>query len=163
MEVILACDSQGGIGFAGCLPWSIDDELRIFKKKTRGHVVVVGRRTFETLPPLPGREVYCISSVTCGQRAKRVTCLEDAIIDAKTRFPEKIVFIAGGGVLYDKVFADYAHLIDKIHLSIVDGEFICDTWINGDIAERVTDLYFNEPVVEQHDGFTHCVYERRKK
>jgi dihydrofolate reductase len=57
LAAIVAVDREWGIGKGGCLPWRLPGDLAYFKEKTLGHAVVMGRRTFESLPggALPGR------------------------------------------------------------------------------------------------------------
>lgn len=55
--MILACGTDGSIGIDGGLIWRIPEDLRHFRALTTGHPVVMGRKTWESLPrrPLPGR------------------------------------------------------------------------------------------------------------
>ena len=58
MNLILACDPNGGIGYKNALPWkNINGDLARFKKLTTNQIVVMGRLTYESLPikPLPNR------------------------------------------------------------------------------------------------------------
>ena len=62
---IAACDENGLIGLDGALPWHLPSELRHFRALTYGHAVVMGRRTFESLPaPLAGRRNVVLTSRT---------------------------------------------------------------------------------------------------
>ncbi len=58
-NIITAYDDNRVIGYKNKLPWNIPEDLEFFKKMTMGHTVVMGRRTWESLPksvrPLPGR------------------------------------------------------------------------------------------------------------
>lgn len=66
IKLIFARSSNGIIGNKNALPWSLSDEMKIFKQKTLGHTVVMGRKTFESLPvgycPLPGRKNVVITN-----------------------------------------------------------------------------------------------------
>lgn len=55
---IAACDPDRVIGRDGKLPWHLPEDLKLFKKITLGHPIVMGRRTWDSLPrrPLPGRD-----------------------------------------------------------------------------------------------------------
>lgn len=58
MKAIVACDANWGIGCKGCLQKRVGSDLRRFRAKTLGKVVIYGRKTLDTLPggkPLPGR------------------------------------------------------------------------------------------------------------
>ena len=50
VNFIAACDNKGGIGKDGILPWSIPNEMKYFQSKTKGHVVVMGRTTYFSIP-----------------------------------------------------------------------------------------------------------------
>ena len=63
MELIVAVDKNFGIGIEGVLPWRIKQELLIFKKKTMGKAIVFGRKTYDRLPYLDGRYVYCLTKI----------------------------------------------------------------------------------------------------
>ncbi|MDE6028560.1 MAG: dihydrofolate reductase, partial [Muribaculaceae bacterium] len=54
---IVATNLSGAIGRKGNLPWHLPEDLRHFKELTMGHPVIMGRKTWESLPkrPLPGR------------------------------------------------------------------------------------------------------------
>ena len=64
MRLILACDLKGGIGYQNKLPWHIPLDLSRFKSLTKNGVVVMGRKTWESLPkkPLPNRVNVVISN-----------------------------------------------------------------------------------------------------
>ena len=50
VNFIAACDNKGGIGKDGILPWSIPNEMKYFQSKTKGHVVVMGRTPYFSIP-----------------------------------------------------------------------------------------------------------------
>ena len=50
VEMILAIDSNNGIGKDGIIPWNIPDDMKFFKEKTNGHVVFMGKNTYFSLP-----------------------------------------------------------------------------------------------------------------
>ena len=64
IELIWAQDEQGGIGKNGKLPWQISEDLKNFKKITSGFPVIMGRKTWNSLPfkPLPNRRNIVLSS-----------------------------------------------------------------------------------------------------
>ena len=62
LMMIFACDLNGVIGKNGDLPWRQSTDLQFFKKTTLGKTVVMGRKTWDSLPfPLPGRRNIVIS------------------------------------------------------------------------------------------------------
>ena len=64
IELIWAQDQNGGIGKKGELPWHISEDLQNFKKITSSHPIVMGRKTWDSLPfkPLPNRRNIVLSS-----------------------------------------------------------------------------------------------------
>ena len=61
-KAIVAVSQNGVIGKNGDLPWRLAEDLKWFKKITMGHVVLMGRKTWDSLPfPLPGRKNWVIS------------------------------------------------------------------------------------------------------
>ena len=99
ITVIAAVSENGYIGRAGDLPWRLRDDMRWFMRRTTGASVVMGRKTFETLPaPLPNRQniVMTRDEVYTARGAVVVPSLE-AALDAATA---EEVFIAGGEAVY---------------------------------------------------------------
>ena len=129
INVILAVDKLFGIGFEGKLPWKIKDELNIFKEKTNDSIVIIGRKTFETLPKLKNRILFVISTKYIelmsdnfenDKDIRFFSNFEDALDKAKT-FNNKI-FVAGGSKLYNYVFKKYKTQI-KVHISLLNYQF----------------------------------------
>ena len=107
INIILAVDKNGGLGLKNKLPWYISDELKIFKEKTLNSIVIVGRKTLETLPYLKDRQIFCITRNTTNVKSNNniVTCfyhIEEAI-EQSVKLDKK-VFIIGGYQIYNYVF-----------------------------------------------------------
>lgn len=90
-----------GIGLKGRLPWHIPMELRLFRQETWGGVLVVGRRTWESLArPLPGRELWVLSRQPfASQPGVRFFPEKEALLEALEK-ETRSVFFAGGEELY---------------------------------------------------------------
>ena len=132
--LIVACSENSVIGRDGDLPWHLPEDLKHFMRTTKGHAVIMGRKTFETLEkPLGGRLNVVISrsmsidSQIPGQLAV-VRSLQEAI-DASRQadqavggFGKGLVWIAGGGEIYKQAM-DVADLIvrTRVHCEI-DGD-----------------------------------------
>ena len=61
MKAIMAMDSDRGVGLNGGIPWRVVEDFKWFKEFTMGKSIVIGKKTFDTLPKLPGRNVYFLS------------------------------------------------------------------------------------------------------
>lgn len=103
LYLIVACTKLGlVIGAGDKMPWHYPEDFRYFKETTKGHAVIMGRKTWDSLPkkPLPGRRNIVISRGPAIERAgaDSVASLDDAI-DACLDEP-KIPFIIGGAEIY---------------------------------------------------------------
>ena len=100
LALIAAVAANGVIGRDGKLPWHLPEDLRRFRALTTGHAIIMGRRTWETLPhALPARENIVVTRRQ-GYRAPGASVassLEDALRRVTYAPPP---FVIGGGELY---------------------------------------------------------------
>lgn len=73
LDIILAMTKQGCIGKNGYLRWKCKEELILFKQKTIGKNVIMGRKTIESIPELKGRNIIALFSQNCQEKYKQVT------------------------------------------------------------------------------------------
>lgn len=108
ISLIVAVGRNGVIGREGALPWRLPEDLKRFKALTMGHVMIMGRKTYESIGRLlPGRRSVIVSRQAgyAVPGATVATSLENAIAAAGD-VPE--VFVIGGGEIY-KVALQLAH------------------------------------------------------
>ncbi|MBD5357842.1 MAG: dihydrofolate reductase [Bacteroides sp.] len=118
VNIIVAAGKNGAIGRRGDLVWHISSDLKRFKTLTMGHPVIMGRKTWESLPkrPLPGRRNIVVSRnpefeatgaevVSSPEEALRLTGGEE-------------VFIMGGAQLYEAFFP----LATRVYLTEIDAD-----------------------------------------
>jgi dihydrofolate reductase len=117
IELVVATSKNGVIGRNGELPWHIPSELKRFKQLTMGTPVIMGRRTWESLPrkPLPGRQNIVITRQG-GYVAEGATVVASKAEALKAAGQEPRVMIIGGGEIYDLFIAE----ANVIHLTEVD-------------------------------------------
>ena len=126
-SIIVACSSNGGIGFENKIPWYLPDDLKNFKKitsfvndNTKRNAVIMGKNTWESLPikPLPNRlNIVMTSNPEYEINDKSVivaNSFEDVFMYCSPSNIENI-FIIGGTQIYNDCFKYYNHLIDKIY------------------------------------------------
>lgn len=122
ISLIAAIDDKRGIGKQNRLPWHIHEDLVRFKELTKGHSVIMGRNTFESIgKPLPDRKNIVVTSDPnfIAEGVEVVNSIDDALDKAKGD-----VFIIGGAQIYAQTIT----LADKIYLTQVEGDFGCDTF-----------------------------------
>ena len=117
ISIIVAVAKGGAIGKEGKMPWRIPGEQRQFKDLTTGHVVIMGRTSYEEIGhPLPERKNIVVSKtkVFSGENLYTVKSLKEAI----ERAGQEEIFIAGGA----EIFQEALPLADKIYMTYVDME-----------------------------------------
>jgi len=130
IQAIVAHDSKFGIGKAGSIPWHVPGDLKQFQEKTAGCSIIMGRKTWDSLPtkPLPNRlsivitrqpDFYPRSFIVYAAQSP----LEALRLAIQKRYP---IFIIGGGGVYD----DLLPYTNIFHVTQVDGDFGCDTHIS---------------------------------
>ncbi|MBR3623930.1 MAG: 2-amino-4-hydroxy-6-hydroxymethyldihydropteridine diphosphokinase [Selenomonadaceae bacterium] len=119
ISMIAAVDAGGGICKKGELLYRLQEDLRFFRRKTIGGVVVVGRKTFEGMGKLVGREIIVLSgSKRFKDKNIETTASVVELFRLLNRFQNKKIFVAGGAEIF-KILAPYArkayitHILDK--------------------------------------------------
>ena len=131
INLIAAIDNKKRIAVDGKIPWHIPEDLRLFKEITMGHAVIMGRKTWESLPskPLFGRTNIVVSS-KLQDDAFIVDNLNNALVQANYKQCSK-AFIIGGAQLYQEALP----MVHRVYLTRVTydepGENARITNING--------------------------------
>jgi len=118
------------IGHGNGLLWHLPEDLKLFRARTSGHPVVMGRRTWESLPerfrPLPGRTNIVVTRDSAYEAAgaEVATTLEDALARAKLAPGGEETFVIGGGQLYTSALP----FADRLYLTLVDDDAEGDTF-----------------------------------
>lgn len=133
--MIVAMGLNGEIGEKGDMPWgrSLRADLAFFKKTTMGHAIVMGRKTFESLPngALPGRRNIVITRSTdySAPSTEIAHSIEEVLSLCKE---EKELFFIGGA----DVFKQALHLADTLYITEVNATFAqADTFMPALSAE----------------------------
>ena len=121
ISLIAAVADNGVIGADNELPWHLPDDFRHFKRTTKGHHVVMGRRTWESLgkKPLPKR-VNIVLSSRAGYEAPgaRVAHALDEALAIAREADERELFVIGGARLYAEALPRAARLyLTRVHAS----------------------------------------------
>ena len=122
MKAIAAMSKDRVIGKNGVMPWHFSPDLQFFKRTTLGHIVVMGRRTYESIgKPLPGRENLVLTS---GNAIPGV-CTIASLAEIPRATPDgREIFIIGGAQLYTALLPECS----SVYLTILDCEVAGDTW-----------------------------------
>jgi dihydrofolate reductase len=151
LTLIVARAANGVIGRDGKLPWHIPADLKRFKALTMGKPIIMGRKTFESLPGLlPGRRHIVVTR----NRDWQVEGAEIAHnAKAALALAGEDAFVIGGAEVF-VLFAEHAHCFEltEVHQ---EGE--------GDVTMPAPDpAQWQETAREDHDGYSFVTLERRR-
>ena len=153
--LVLAVAQNGVIGKKGAIPWHISDDMKRFKALTLGHTVVMGRKTWDSLPkkPLPGR----INVVVTRQKDWQA---EGAVVanslGQATAGTSGTVMVIGGAEIYERALP----LASRIELTEIHKDF------DGDARFVLDRTGWHETLREDHvtpDGlrYSYVTLDRR--
>jgi len=142
---LVAAVARGSvIGKGGTIPWRIPEDMAHFHALTIGHPVVMGRRTWDSLPdrfrPLPGRRNVVVTRNPDWQEegAERATSLDDAL---EVVAGAEQVFVVGGAELYVAALSSADELLlTEIDLD-VDGDVAFPPWDRAAFDEVARDAH----------------------
>lgn len=135
LSMIVTTDLDGAIGNKGDLLYHIPEDLKRFKELTTGHTIIMGRKTFESLPnqkPLPNRLNIVItrypSIFMAEHKDEDIYSLSlDGLKSLIESCPNEEIFVIGGAEIYTQLMP----YVDKIYLTkIYDNEKEADTFID---------------------------------
>lgn len=147
--MIWAQDAQGGIGFQGELLFSIPEDMKMFSQVTKNNIVVMGRKTWDSLPeqyrPLPGRLNIVLSRSNITLDHAEVFKSFDDVLSKYSTDPRDI-WIMGGGIVYETL-KEYAEelVITEVHeyaenvdAFAIDSSWILENFSLNEETEKVT-------------------------
>ena len=160
LGMLVAQDETGGIGYRNKLPWHVPSDLKVFKRLTTDNVVIMGRKTYESLPMfpsgLPNRFNIVISSTTGKSKDPNVVFVKNkrqAISLAKRS--GLLAYVIGGASIY-KLFANDVDFLICTH---IQGSYETDTKmidIDQFIKQKV--YTYSDPSI----SIEHHLYKRDK-
>ena len=162
LSIIVAMSENYGIGKNNDLLWHIPDDLKRFKRLTTGHTIIMGKKTYESLPvkPLPNRVNIVISDVPgeTFEGCEMAYSIEEAI----AKCPEDDeCFVIGGGMIY-KQFLEH---VDRLYITLVHKNFTADTYFpefNRDDWKLIEEES-HKPEGNLDFSYTYTTFERKSR
>ena len=133
MQAIVAADNNWGIGYQNRLLVSIPSDMKFFRQKTTGNVVVMGRKTLESFPnglPLKVKDAVIVHS-------------EEELLEELKKYPSEKIYVIGGESIY-KMMLPYC---DTVYVTKIDREFQADTYFPN--LDQMEDWKMTEEGEEQ--------------
>ncbi len=164
LSLIVAISQNGCIGINNKLPWYLPEDLKYFRRLTTGNIVIMGRKTFESIgKPLPNRQNIVISRNTnfAAESIKTVSSIEQALHVANSMADISGIeeaFIMGGAQIYEQSLP----LAQRLYITEVKKTVTGDAFFPSiDLAqwqEIGREAHYYEP---QDTHYDFVVYERR--
>lgn len=160
LSIIVAIASDGAIGRANDLLWHLPADLKRFKELTTGHTILMGRKTFESLPhgPLPNRRNIIISRSLPAQPGAEVYPTIQQAMEACASDEE--VFIIGGGEIYHQLLPNTERIyLTRVQASFPDAEVFFPELDPTEWIEEAREVY---PRDERNEYDTELLLLRRR-
>ena len=161
ISIIVAISEDNGIGRNNDLLWKIPDDMKRFKKLTMGHCIIMGKRTWESLPkrPLQGRKNIVLTDIPGEEIEGSTTAysIEDALEKSKVCSE---IFIIGGG----SVYRQFMPVADNLYITRIHRSAPADTWfpeISGEEWEIMESKEYSGES-DEIPPYSYIVYRRTR-
>jgi len=163
MNMIVAADKNWGIGRDGGLLTHLPGDLKYFKERTLGKVVVMGRKTLESLPggrPLPGRtNIVLTANPFFEKEGCTVVNSLDQLREECAKYEPENVMLIGGAMVYNMLMEE----CDSLFITKIYEEFDADAFIkNADELEDYKVVWASEMQEENGIQYQFLEYKREK-
>src|SRR3989344_5306134 len=162
LRIIAAVSKNNVIGIEGKLPWRIKEDMYRFKELTIGHPVIMGRKTYESIPekfrPLPGRanlvltknrELIYLGTQLCSSMEEALDIISVAGRTKDTEIDYNIIYVIGG----ESVYREALPLTDRLELTHVNRE------VEGDaFFPEIDEIRWREIKRQNFEGFSFVSY-----
>jgi dihydrofolate reductase len=157
ISIIVAVSEDLGIGKDNKLLWRLPEDLKRFRRLTTGNVIIMGKKTWESLPkrPLPDRKNIVLTDIPDEEIEGSETAY--SIEDALSRCDrEKEIFIIGGGSIYRQ----FMNLADRLYITHVHRKTDADVYFPV-IDQKIWKVIEKEDFTDDTPPYTYTVYERK--
>lgn len=159
ISLLVAVDQNRLIGRKGTLPWRLPADVKYFKEITMGHPIVMGRKTWESLPkrPLPGRKNIVLTQ-NIDYQAPGADIIHDPG-ELANKVGQEEVFVIGGA----QVFSYFLPVADRLYITEIDHVFEGDTYFPQYDVDKWRLVSEREGQINEENHYAHryLVYERK--
>ena len=161
LSIIVAIAQNGAIGKDNDLLWHLSSDLKRFKKLTTGHPVVMGRRTWDSLPkkPLPGRQNIVMTNNPDfkAEGAEVIHSINDLFKLLKDCDDE--VFVMGGAAIYQALLP----FTNRLYITRVYRDYEADVYFPTIDMSEFTLVKLGEPMQDEESGLDYAYEEYDRK
>lgn len=149
---IVAMDQSRAIGLDGSIPWHLPEDLRLFKRLTMGHPILMGRKTHDSLGrTLPGRQNIILTRDPDYRAADGALVIHSLADLQRLPLIHPEIMVIGGAQIYTLLLP----LLSKLHVSLVHGTHRADTFF-----PPFESLFSSASSPEEYEGFSCRTYYR---
>jgi len=155
-------DAENGIGKDNRLPWHLPADMRFFKETTMGHIVVLGRKNYESIPdkyrPLPQRENVIL---TRNKAFNAHNCIvfhsvEECLSHYKKEIKRTLFFI-GGGEIYKQILD--LDIVNELYITHIEDRYNADVFFPKlDLSKWQHKLIQRHEKDQEHDSSFRIVH-----
>ncbi len=147
--LIAAIDQNNLIGCDAKIPWTIPEDFKHFKNRTLGHPIIMGRRTWDSLPvrPLPARQNIIITT----KQIDGQLCMNYDDLLAYMKENPQTYYVIGGQSVYEKMIG----LADRLVISHIRGSYEGNVYF-----PKIDTTVWKPTTIEPRDNFTIVDYVR---
>ncbi len=148
---VVAMAADRAMGVRQGIPWKLSEDMRLFKRLTMGHPILMGRRTWESLGrPLPGRQNLVLTHRP-DYEAAGATVIHSLEELAGLELMDAEVMVIGGAEIYALLLPH----MQKLHVSEVQGDYEADTFF-----PEFAHCFARRDVQAEYEGFTHVLWQK---
>lgn len=162
MNCIVVCDKNWAIGKDNGLLVHLPEDLKYYKEKTTGKIIVIGRKTLESFPggrPLPNRTNIVLTANPDYKNEHCIVCCgKDALDSELKKYDDSEIFVSGGSMIYELLFDS----CDTIYVTKIFDEFEADRYFKNMDEQSDFEITWQSDIKEQNGiSFQFVKYERR--
>lgn len=160
ITIIAAVGENRELGKDNQLLWRLPDDLKRFKQLTLGHAVIMGRKTFDSLPGILPNRRHIILTANPNYMNKQVEVahsLKEAF--EKAAETDENPFVLGGGEIY-KLALPFA---DRVELTVVAGTFEADTFFPELPADVWQEIFAEHRPADEKHAYAYSFHTFTKK
>lgn len=155
LKLIVAQDINGGIGLDNKLPWCDKEEINLFKRLTMNSMLIMGRKTYESLPKktLKDRTIVVVTRSPEQYKDKPVIAAisPQKALDVSRSISDKPIFVCGGKQVYEALLPQ----VTIIYRSVFRRSYPCDTYVDLNLNQ------FDREGGEKFKHFDFAVYSNK--
>ncbi|NLY81316.1 MAG: dihydrofolate reductase [Clostridiales bacterium] len=162
MNLIVAVDQNWGIGKDGDLLKRISGDMKYFRNTTMGKVIIMGRRTFESLPgkkALPGRtNIVLTRTANYAAQGCKVLGSEEELFAEIEKYDREDLFLIGGAKMYE----EYIDCCDTLYITKIYETYEADRYmVNVDKRDGYLVTWESDVIEEDGLKYQYFKYERK--